>query len=71
STTQDYTIPSIIPSFFPLLTLFPFIFSLLTTPLYVSILTYHYHLIPKQLLQTLIISTTKLPFPPLIQPLFL
>ncbi|SPT86285.1 spore germination protein QA [Bacillus cereus] len=46
-------------------------FSVLTTPLYVAILTYHYELIPKELLETLIISRSKVPFPPLIEALFL
>ena len=45
-------------------------FSVLTTPLYVAILTYHYELIPKELLETLIISRSKVPFPPLIEALF-
>ncbi|PEI88229.1 spore germination protein [Bacillus toyonensis] len=71
STTEDYTMPWIIASFFRLLRLFAFIFSVLTTPLYVSILTYHYELIPKELLETLIISRSKVPFPPLIEALFL
>ncbi|MRB61815.1 spore germination protein, partial [Bacillus thuringiensis] len=50
STTEDYTMPWIIASFFRLLRLFAFMFSVLTTPLYVAILTYHYELIPKELL---------------------
>ena len=45
-------------------------FSVLTTPLYVAILTYHYELIPKRTLETLIISRSKVPFP-LIEALFL
>ena len=49
---------------------FAFMFSVLTTPLYVAILTYHYELIPKELLETLIISRSKVPFPPLIEALF-
>ena len=54
--------PWIMASFFRLLRIFAFIFSVLTTPLYVSILTYHYELIPKELLETSIISRSKVPF---------
>lgn len=71
STTEDYTMPWIIASFFRLLRFFAFIFSVLTTPLYVSILTYHYELIPKELLETLVISRSKVPFPPVMEALFL
>ncbi len=63
--------PWIMASFFRLLRIFAFIFSVLTTPLYVAILTYHYELIPKELLETLIISRSKVPFPPVIEALFL
>ena len=55
---------------FPTVKDFAFIFSVLTTPLYVSILTYHYELIPKELLETSIISRSKVPFPPVIEALF-
>ncbi|MDM5194618.1 spore germination protein [Bacillus hominis] len=71
STTEDYTMPWIIASFFRLLRFFAFIFSVLTTPLYVAILTYHYELIPKELLETLVVSRGKIPFPPVIEAFFL
>lgn len=71
ATTEDYTMPWILASFFRLLRIFAFIFSVLTTPLYVAILTYHYELIPKELLETLVISRSKIPFPPVIEAMFL
>lgn len=71
STTEDYTMPWVLASFFRLLRIFAFIFSVLTTPLYVAILTYHYELIPKELLETLVVSRSKIPFPPVIEAFFL
>lgn len=37
------------------------------TPLYVAVLTYHYQMIPTDLLATLISSRTDIPFPPIIE----
>ncbi|MED1270106.1 spore germination protein [Bacillus mycoides] len=71
TSTEDYTMPWVLASFFRLLRIFAFIFSVLTTPLYVAILTYHYELIPKELLETLVISRSKIPFPPVIEAFFL
>lgn len=42
-------------------------FSVLSTPFYVAILTYHYPLIPQDLLATLISSRRDIPFPPILE----
>ncbi|CAM3774951.1 spore germination protein [Mesobacillus zeae] len=71
STAEDYSIPWIVASFFRALRVFSVLFSVLTTPLYVAIITYHYELIPKELLETLVVSRSKIPFPPVIEALVL
>jgi spore germination protein len=45
--------------------------TLLFTGLYVSITTFHYEMIPQALLPTLLESRSKVPFPPVIEALFL
>jgi spore germination protein len=45
--------------------------TLLFTALYVSVTTYHYEMIPQALLPTLLESRSKVPFPPVIEALFL
>ncbi|PYZ94658.1 spore germination protein [Salipaludibacillus keqinensis] len=46
-------------------------FSIFATAIYVAVLTYHSQLIPKDLLSTLIQSRQAIPFPPIIEALFL
>ena len=46
-------------------------FSIFATPLYVAVLTFHYELIPKDLLETIVASRYLVPFPPIIEALFL
>lgn len=46
-------------------------FSIFATPIYVAVLTFHYELIPKDLLATLIASRSNIPFPPIIEALIL
>jgi spore germination protein len=45
--------------------------TLLFTALYVSVTTYHYEMIPQALLPTLLESRSRVPFPPVIEALFL
>ncbi|MDF2790559.1 MAG: spore gernimation protein GerA [Neobacillus sp.] len=45
--------------------------TLLFTALYVAVTTYHYEMIPQALLPTLLESRSKVPFPPVIEALFL
>ena len=58
-------------TFSRILRLIAVLFSICATPLYVAVLNYHYELIPSDLLETLILSRAKVPFPPLIEALFL
>ena len=46
-------------------------FSILITPIYVAALTYHYELIPKDLMATLVTSRQEIPLPPILEALFL
>ncbi|WP_158735293.1 spore germination protein [Alteribacillus sp. YIM 98480] len=71
SSLEDYYLPWHIASFVRMLRLFSVGFSILATPVYVAVLTYHYEMIPKDLLSTLIASRSNIPFPPLIEALFL
>lgn len=71
STMEDYNMSWIAASSFRLLRIFAVIFSIFATPLYVAILTFHYELIPKDLLETIVASRYLVPFPPIIEALFL
>jgi len=68
---EDYYINWGIATFFRLLRIFAVLFSILVTPLYVAALTYHYHLIPTNLMATLISSRQGVPFPPILEALVL
>ncbi|WP_399207253.1 spore germination protein [Sutcliffiella rhizosphaerae] len=71
SSFEDYYISYFLASFFRLIRLFGVAFSILVTPLYVAVLTYHYELIPKDLLSTLISSRREVPLPPILEAIFL
>nr|WP_306301409.1 spore germination protein [Thalassobacillus sp. C254] len=58
-------------SAFRLIRLFAVAFSVLATPIYVAVITYHAALIPRDLLSTLIMSREAIPFPPIIEAIFL
>ncbi|MGG1576171.1 spore germination protein, partial [Fictibacillus sp. NRS-1165] len=60
-----------IASFFRLLRLFSVMFSVLSSPIYVAVLTYHYQMIPKDLLSPLIASRSGIPFPPIMEAIIL
>ncbi|MEK5390300.1 MULTISPECIES: spore germination protein [Heyndrickxia] len=68
---EDYYINWVMATFFRLLRIFAVLFSILVTPLYVAALTYHYHLIPTNLMATLISSRQGVPFPPILEALVL
>ncbi|MDA6790903.1 spore germination protein, partial [Escherichia coli] len=68
---EDYYLPWILGSFFRLIRIFGVIFSLFATSMYVAITTFHYEVIPKDLLSPLIFSRKNVPFPPFIEVLFL
>ncbi|TCP26626.1 GerA spore germination protein [Scopulibacillus darangshiensis] len=71
SAFDDYFLVWHFASAFRLLRLFAVAFSVLSSPMYVAVLTYHYQLIPKDLLQTLISSRSMIPFPPFLEALIL
>ncbi|REE88964.1 GerA spore germination protein [Paenibacillus taihuensis] len=68
---EDYYLPWIMGSFFRLIRYFGVAFSILATSFYVAILTFHYNIIPRDLLGPIIESRSNVPFPPLLEVLFL
>ncbi len=71
SSFEDYFMNWYIGSFVRMLRLFSVIFSVLITPIYVAVLTYHHELIPRDLLATLVISRREVPLPPILEAVFL
>jgi spore germination protein len=61
----------IVSSFIRVMRYIAFLVTLLFTALYVSVTTYHYEMIPQALLPTLLESRSRVPFPPVIEALFL
>ncbi|WP_270180651.1 spore germination protein [Alkalihalobacillus sp. CinArs1] len=68
---EDYYLGWNIASFFRIIRMFSIIMSIVATPLYVAVLTYHFELFPSKLLATLISSRSDIPFIPVIEVLFL
>ncbi|WP_270182549.1 spore germination protein [Alkalihalobacillus sp. CinArs1] len=71
SAFEDYFVNWIIASTARLIRIFAVLFSILVTPLYVATLTYHYELIPSDLLSTLVSSRQQIPLPPILEAIFL
>jgi spore germination protein KA len=68
---EDYYLPWVLGSFFRLIRFFSVMFSVLASPIYIAVLTYHYEMIPKDLLGPIIFSRSNVPFPPVLEVLFL
>lgn len=68
---EDYYVPWIIGSFFRIIRIMSVVFSVFATPLYVAVLTYHFAVLPETLLEPLIISRSHVPFPPVVEAIFL
>ncbi|WP_088068028.1 spore germination protein [Gottfriedia luciferensis] len=68
---EDYYLPWIVGSFFRLIRIFGVFFSTFTTSIYVAVLTHHYTMIPKDLMGPIVFSRANVPFPPLLEVLFL
>jgi len=68
---EDYYMPWMLGSFFRMIRIFGVIFSLFASAMYVALTTFHYEVIPEQLLSRLIFSRQNVPFPPLLEVLFL
>ncbi|MFK2826512.1 spore germination protein [Bacillus sp. B190/17] len=71
SASEDYFALWNVASFLRLLRLFAMMLSIWGTPAYVAILTYHYEMIPQDLLGTLISSRAGIPFPPILEAIIL
>ncbi|WP_254639053.1 spore germination protein [Cohnella sp. GbtcB17] len=68
---EDYFLPWVLGSFFRMIRIFGVIFSLFASSFYVALMTYHYEVIPKELLGRLIYSRENVPFAPFLEVLFL
>ncbi|MDQ6421690.1 spore germination protein [Paenibacillus sp. LHD-117] len=68
---EDYYLPWLLGSFFRLIRLFSVAFSIFASPLYVAILTFHYEVLPDSILGPLILSRINVPFPPVLEVIFL
>ncbi|MBS4178514.1 spore germination protein [Lederbergia citrea] len=68
---EDYLNNWVLSTFIRLLRIIGVTFSILATPLYVAILTYHPEIIPKDLMAPLVSSRETVPFPPILEALFL
>lgn len=68
---EDYFLNWMLATFIRLIRLFAVLFAILITPIYVAVVSYHYELIPKDLLVTLVTSRRVVPFPPILEALFL
>ncbi|MET3504699.1 spore germination protein [Halalkalibacter oceani] len=68
---EDYFMSWHIASVLRSIRLFSVWFSIFATPLYVSVLTYHAEIVPQDLLATIILSRSAIPFPPILEALFL
>ncbi|WP_082234784.1 spore germination protein [Halobacillus massiliensis] len=71
SASDDYFLPWHLASVFRLIRLFAVLFSVLSTPLYVAILTYHHEMIPEELMTTIVASRADIPFPPILEVIIL
>lgn len=71
SSFDDYFFNWPTASIFRLMRLIAVMLSVLVTPIYVAILTFHYEMIPDELLISLVSSRREVPFPPFIEVLIL
>jgi spore germination protein len=68
---DDFGMRSIVGSFIRISRYIAIFITLMFTAFYVSVTTYHYEMIPQALLPTLLESRSKVPFPPVLEALFL
>jgi len=71
SNPEDYYLPSIVASFFKLIRIFGMMFSIFASAFYIAVFTFHFEVVPKDLLGPIIYSRANVPFPPVIEVLFL
>ena len=67
---EDYYLPWMIGSFFRIIRFSELYFSF-SSAIYTAALTYHYQMIPADLLGPIIFSRANVPFPPILEALFL
>lgn len=67
---EDYYLPWIAGSFLRMVRFFGAAFSLFSSAIYTAVLTYHYQMIPADLLGPIIYSRANVPFPPMLEALF-
>jgi hypothetical protein len=68
---EDYYLPWVLGSFFRCIRYLGVAFSILGSPFYVAVLTFHYSVIPQSLLGPIIESRANVPFAPIIEVLLL
>ncbi|PGZ95285.1 spore germination protein [Bacillus pseudomycoides] len=68
---EDYYLPWIIGSFFRFIRFFGALFSIFSSAIYTAVLTYHYQMIPTDLVGPIVFSRANVPFPPILEVLFL
>ncbi|MBO0958451.1 spore germination protein [Neobacillus sp. MM2021_6] len=71
SSPEDFYLPWIVGTFFKLIRIIGMLFSVFSTPFYVAILTFHFEVVPKDLLGPIVYSRANVPFPPVVEVLFL
>ncbi|WP_082406769.1 spore germination protein [Bacillus sp. JCM 19041] len=71
SAFEDYFLSWQTASMLRIIRICAIVFSIFATPLYVAILSYHPEIIPQDLFATLVASRTAVPFPPILEALFL
>jgi Bacillus/Clostridium GerA spore germination protein len=71
SALEDYFINWQLASILRVIRLFAVAFSIMVTPIYVAVLTYHYELIPRDLMATLVSSRSLIPLPPFLEAVIL
>ncbi|WP_261301521.1 spore germination protein [Paenibacillus andongensis] len=64
---EDYYLPWVLASFFRCIRYLGVAFSILATPFYVAVLTFHYSVIPQSLLGPIIESRANVPFAPFLE----
>lgn len=68
---EDYYLPWVLGSFFRCIRFLGVALSILASPFYVAVLTFHYSVIPQSLLAPIIESRTNVPFAPILEVLLL
>ncbi|WP_127588462.1 spore germination protein [Paenibacillus koleovorans] len=68
---EDYYLPWVLGSFFRLVRIVGVLFSIFATSIYVAVATYHYQILPVDLLTPFIQSRQYVPLPPVLEVLFL